>query len=73
MPRSKENKQHKQDPTQELLLMRMSIQAVKEKVCQDLDAMVAQIERLLPPENETRYQRHKNLSKEDWKKITANW
>lgn len=55
--------------TQELALMRMNIQALKERLCLDLDAMVDRLDRLLPPENATRYQKYKNYTKEDWHKF----
>lgn len=55
--------------TQELVLMRMSIQAMKERLCQDLDAMADRLDRLLPPKNEMRYQRFKNFTSEDWGKF----
>jgi len=53
--------------------MRMGIQAFKEQLCLNLDAMVSQINRLLPPEDPNRYQKRKGLSKEQWKKITKDW
>ena len=55
--------------TQELALMRMNIQALKERLCLDLDAMVDRLDRLLPPENATRYQRFKNFKPKDWAKF----
>jgi len=54
------------DTVQELMLMRMSIQAMRDLVNQNLNAMVDQINRLLPPEDHTRYQRKANFTKEDW-------
>lgn len=55
--------------TEELALMRMSIRAMKERICEDLDAMADQIDRLLPPEDDRKHQRYKNFTKEDWGKF----
>ena len=57
------------DTNQELVLMRMSIQAMKNRICQDLDAMAARLDRLLPPEDHMRYQRFKNFTPDDWGKF----
>ena len=54
------------DTTQELILMRMSIKAIRDRMNEDLDAMAEQINRLLPPEDDTRYQRRKHWGKKEW-------
>jgi hypothetical protein len=53
--------------TQELVLMRMNIQAMKERLCQDLDAMASRLDRLLPSEDPMRYQKFKNYTPKDWR------
>lgn len=65
----KNNNPHPVDATEELILMRMSIRALKERVCEDLEAMADQIARLLPPEDDYKHQRYKNFTKEDWGKF----
>lgn len=59
------------DATQELVLMRMNIQALKERLCQDLDAMAHRLDRLLPAEDGLRYQIFKNYTPEDWAKYLS--
>jgi len=46
--------------------MRMNIQALKERLCQDLDAMAERLDRLLPPQDGLRYQKFKNFTSKDW-------
>ena len=46
--------------------MRMSIQAMREHFNANLDAMLDQINRLIPPEDQGRYLKYKNFSKKDW-------
>lgn len=53
--------------TEELFLMRMSIQATRDSINADLDALADQINRLLPPEDSAQQQRMKKYTKEDWK------
>ena len=65
----KNNNLHPDKTIQELALMRMSIQAIKQRVCLDLDAMADRLSRLLPPEDDTRYQKYKNFSKKDWSRF----
>jgi hypothetical protein len=47
--------------------MRMNIQAMKERLCLDLDAMAARLDSLLPPEDAMRYQKFKNYTPKDWR------
>ena len=56
------------DTVQELILMRHSIRAIRERLNEDLDAMAKQIERLLPPPDTERSRRFKNFTKKDWHK-----
>jgi len=53
--------------TQELVLMRMNIKAMKERLCQDLDAIAARLDSLLPAEDAMRYQKFKNYTSKDWR------
>ena len=50
--------------------MRVSLMAIKESVCQNLDAMAARIEQMLPDDGGAQYQREKNC---DWKKKVKSW
>ena len=50
----------------DLMLMRMEFKAMKERHCQDIDAMVARIDRMLPPDDDMRYQRQKAFTTEEW-------
>ena len=50
----------------DLMLMRMEFKAMKERHCRDIDAMVARLDRMLPPEDDLRYQRLKKFTTEDW-------
>ena len=54
------------DTTQELILMGMSIKAIRDRMNEDLDAMAEQINRLLPPEDGARYHRRKHWGKKEW-------
>jgi len=46
--------------------MRMNIRAIQERLNRDLDAMMAHINSMLPDEDQLRYQRYKNYTKDDW-------
>ena len=61
----------KTNTTQELVLMRMNIQAIKDRLCQDLDAMANRLDRLLPAEDGLRYQKFKNYTPKDWAKYLS--
>ena len=69
MPKLKPKSISNTTEAQELALMRMNIQAMKERLCQDLDAKTDRLDRLLPPEKATRYQRFKNFKPKDWAKF----
>ena len=66
MPKTQKKVNVVPDIYQELALMRYSIRAIKERMCEDLEAMNEMISRLIPPEDEGRYQRYKNFTKEQW-------
>jgi len=57
------------DTLQELVLMRHSIRTIRDRVNEDLDAMVEQINRLIPSEDGAQARRFKNFTKKDWKKF----
>ena len=69
MPKPKRKSTPNTATMQHLALMRMNIQAMKDRLCQDLDAMADRIDRLLPPEDAMRYQKYKNFTSEDWSKF----
>jgi hypothetical protein len=54
---------------EELALMRMSIRTMRDHINQNLDAMLDQINRLIPPEDTKRRLRYKNFTKKDWTKF----
>ncbi len=64
--KNKTNPKPPSDTIQELILMRMSIKAIRDRMNEDLDAMADQINRLLPPEDDSRHQRYKNFTSKDW-------
>ena len=55
------------DQVNELLQLRMSLKAIRDRVNQDFDAINAKLERLLPEPQEPK----KKVT--DWKKEVASW
>ena len=51
---------------EELALMRMSIRAMRDHINENLDGMLDQINRLIPPEDSNRCIKYKNYTSEDW-------
>lgn len=54
------------DTHTELVLLRHSIKAIRDRVCEDLDAMDDRIMRLLPAETDNRNLRYRQFTKKDW-------
>lgn len=54
---------------EELILMRMSIQAMRDQINSNLDAMLDQINRLIPAEDANRCKKYKNFTPVDWGKF----
>ena len=59
------------DIQQELELMRQSLRMIRDRVNADLDAMVEQIDKMLPPEDTARSRRMKKYTKKDWERFLA--
>ena len=70
MPKSKINNVINMDRSQELVLLRVSVHALRDEMCRNLDEMLARIDRLLPDEDQARYQREKHC---DWRKKVKSW
>lgn len=51
---------------EELALMRMSIRAIRDQINLNLDAVLDQINHLIPPEDSNRCLKYKNYTPEDW-------
>lgn len=66
MPEHESKSNEKLSTAEELALMRMSIRAMRDSFNNSLDAMLDQINRLIPPEDQLRYKKYKNFSKQDW-------
>lgn len=50
----------------ELLQLRMELEATREQLNRTLDALADKITRMLPATDETRHKRFKNFSRKDW-------
>lgn len=57
--------------TQELMLLKMSLSAIRIEMNQQFDAMAAQIDRLIPDEHKFRGKMPQ--TKEEWKAEVATW
>jgi len=66
MPEPAVKSNEKLSAFEELALMRMSIEAMRDYFNVNLDAMLDRINRLIPPEDQLRYTKYKNYTKEDW-------
>ena len=51
----------------ELINLKLSIEDVRQQIEQDLDKIQKKIDRLLPPADETRYQKLKGYIPNDWR------
>lgn len=51
---------------EELALMRMSIHAMRDQINHNLDAMLDQINRLIPADDTNRSIKYKNFTTQDW-------
>ena len=56
----------KLDPIEELALLRMSVTAMREQINDSLDAMIDQINKIIPPENTSRVKKYKSFTRKDW-------
>lgn len=65
-PQQKQQVIDPQEQLAELLRMRLEINAMRKRINEDFNAMLANIEKLLPEEGPRR-----NIT--DWKKETAKW
>ena len=61
----------KPDLTQELLAMRMSVEAMREQFLANFDAILTRIDQVLPPAVPD--PRLMNPNKVNWKEITKDW
>jgi len=69
MPKNEPKSTKKYSTIEELALMRMGIRAMREHINLSLDAMLGQINRLIPPEDTNRSKKYKNYTREDWAKF----
>ncbi len=69
MPKLTPKSNKKYSTVDELALMRMSIRAMRDQINQNLDGMLDQINRLIPPEDSNRCIKYKNFTQEDWGKF----
>ena len=60
-----------QDLIQELLVMRMGVEAMREQLLANLDAILSRIDQILPYSEPD--PRLNNPEKIDWKSITKDW
>jgi len=57
--------------TQELMLLKMSLSSIRIEMNQQLDAMAAQIDRLIPDEH--KFRGRQPQTKAEWKAEVASW
>ena len=69
MPKQDPKSTEKYSTVEELALMRMSIKSMRDHFNDSLDAMLDQINRLIPIEDQLRYAKYKNYKKEDWRQF----
>lgn len=60
--------EYRPDTVQELILMRMALETMREHVTEQLNGMVDEINRLLPPQDHKRYKEFRRYTAEDWGK-----
>lgn len=66
MPKIESKSIKKANAHQELINLRLNLIAIRDQVNQNLDGILERINRLLPPDDSTRYLKYKNYSKKDW-------
>ena len=55
------------DPIEELSMMRMSIKVMRDELNKNIDAIIDQVNRLMPVDETSHNEKYKNYTKEDWR------